>query len=93
MTPEKLNAALNDRELIADQSSMTSQVGATTEGSKAMRVTVQMAFDSGRTISSAAVILVDGHVYEPYRVLSWQSDADVRPATQSAPRNIAEGRP
>jgi len=92
MTPEKLNAALNDRELIADQSSMTSQVGATTEGSKAMRVTVQMAFDSGRTISSAAVILVDGHD-EPYRVLSWQSDADVRPATQSAPRNIAGGRP
>ena len=71
---------------------MTSQVGATTEGSKAMRVTVRMAFDSGRTITSAAVILVDGHD-EPYRVLSWQSDADVRPATQSAPRNIAEGRP
>ena len=91
MTPEKLNAALNNRELIADQSSVTSQAGVTTEGSKAMRVTVRMAFDSGRTITSAAVILVDGHD-EPYRVLSWQSDAGVRPATQSAPRNIAGGR-
>jgi general secretion pathway protein K len=91
MTPEKLNAALNDRDLVIDQSSVASQAEVTTEGSKAMRVTVRMAFDSGRSIASAAVILIDGRD-EPYRVLFWQSDADVRPAMQPVSRNIAGGR-
>jgi hypothetical protein len=60
----------------------------TTEGSKAMRVTVDMTFDSGRAIRAEAVILVDGRD-EPYRVLAWRTDADM----QSTVPTIGRGRP
>jgi general secretion pathway protein K len=88
MTPERLNMVLNDRQLLAEKSSLT-QLGlgpaeATTEGSKAMRVTVRMTFDSGRKIVSEAVILIDGRS-EPYRVLSWQSDAEAQRTVRNVP--------
>lgn len=88
MTPERLNAVLNDRQLLTEKSSLT-QLGlapaeATVEGSKAMRITVRMAFDSGRKIVSEAVILIDGRD-EPYRVLSWQSDAEAQRTVRNAP--------
>ena len=95
MTPERLNALLSDRQSFTEQSSLTqfgsTQAVATTEGSKAMRVTVRTVFDSGRKIVSEAVILIDGRD-EPYRVLSWQNDADMQPGAQPAVRNIGRGR-
>lgn len=94
MTPEKLNATLGNRALITDPSSLSdlgsSQAEVTTEGSKAVRVTARMAFDSGRTITTAAVIFIDGRS-EPYRVLSWQSDVDAGLAARPEPRNAAGG--
>ena len=91
MTPEQLNAALSDRQSIMEQSSSTAPGAATamvtTEGSKAMRVTVSMMFDNGRAITSEAVILIDGRD-APYRVLAWRGDADM----QSAVRTNGRGR-
>jgi general secretion pathway protein K len=95
MTPERLNMVLNDRQSLSAQSSLAllgpAQAEATTEGSKATRVAVRMAFDNGRTIFSEAVILVDGR-NEPYRVLSWQDDADAQPSLQPAVQNAVGGR-
>ncbi len=91
MTPERLNAGLSDRQLLTEQSFLAQlgpgQTEATTESSKAMRVTVRIRFDNGRRIISEVVILIDGRS-EPYRVLSWQSDAD----GQQAVLSIARGR-
>ncbi len=86
ITPEQLNALLSDRQSLMDQSSSTAlgatQTMATTEGSKAVRVTVSMMFDSGRAISAEAVILIDGRD-EPYRVLAWRNDADMQPLVRT----------
>jgi general secretion pathway protein K len=91
MTPEQLNTALSDRQSLMEQPSSAAPGAAsatvTTEGSKAVRVTVSMMFDSGRAIRSEAVILIDGSD-EPYRVLAWRSDADM----QSTARTIGRGR-
>jgi general secretion pathway protein K len=91
MTPEQLNTALSDRQSLMEQPSSAAPGAAsatvTTEGSKAVRVTVSMMFDSGRAIHSEAVILIDGSD-EPYRVLAWRSDADM----QSTARTIGRGR-
>ena len=79
MTPERLNATLGDRQSLVEQpsssTSVATQTMATTDGSKAMRVTVNMVFDSGRAIGAEVVILIDGRD-EPYRVLAWRSDTD-----------------
>jgi general secretion pathway protein K len=90
MTPEQLNAALSDRQSLMETTSTTPGAASpmvTTEASKAMRVTVNMMFDSGRVINAEAVILLDGRD-EPYRVLAWRSDAGV----QSTVRTIGRGR-
>ncbi len=91
MTPEQLNAVLSDRQSLMERSSATTPGAAmtmvTTEGSKAMRVTVSMMFDNGRAIGAEAVILIDGR-NDPYRVLAWRSDADM----QSTVRTIGRGR-
>jgi len=95
MTPEGVNAVLNDRQSLTDKSSLAqlgpAQAEATAEVSKAIRVTVRMAFDNGRTIFSEAVILIDGP-NEPYRVLSWQGNADVPSSLQRAVRGTAGAR-
>jgi general secretion pathway protein K len=75
MTAERVKSVLSDRQSLMKQP-VPAEV--TTENSKAIRVTVGMAFDSGRRMMSEAVILVDGHD-EPYRVLSWQGNSDVQP--------------
>jgi general secretion pathway protein K len=49
---------------------------ATTEGSKAMRVTARIVFDNGRKVGAEAVILVLDDGEEPFRVLSWRDDFD-----------------
>ena len=91
MTPEQLNAALSDRQSLMEQPSSAApgvaSATVTTEGSKAVRLTVSMMFDSGRAIHSEAVILIDGRD-EPYRVLAWRSDV----ALQSTVRTIGRGR-
>ena len=93
MTPERLGAVLSDRELLLEQSSSAGFAAAraetTLESSKAVRVTVRMAFESGRATTSESVILVDGHA-EPYRVLSWRNDADAEPAVHSATTDAGE---
>lgn len=86
ITREQLNSALGDRQSLMDQASSTvsatAQTAVTTEGSKAVRVTVRMIFDSGRAMRTEAVILIDGRD-DPYRVLAWQDDADLQPALQA----------
>jgi general secretion pathway protein K len=82
MTPERLNGFLAQRATMASSQGRTAlaplgaaQNGATTEGSKAIRVTVRVILDNGRRRASEAVILVDGGS-EPFRVLSWHDDVD-----------------
>jgi len=84
MTSERLNAFLSERPLLTrgGAPSDLSQLGpgrahATLEGSKATRVTVHIALDNGRRITSQAVIIVDGEG-EPFRVLSWREDIDAQ---------------
>jgi general secretion pathway protein K len=84
MTPARLATFLGGRGSL-DSQSASAQLGdiqhaVTTEGSKAMRVTVRVRFDNGRQIASQAVILVGGSE-KPYRVLSWQDDIDMQPMT------------
>lgn len=81
MTPTRLTAFLGERGSL-DAQSASAQLGSsqslvTTEGSKAMRVTVRVRFDSGRKIVSQTVILVGGSE-KPYRVLWWQDDINVK---------------
>jgi len=75
---------LNERSSLTDKSSLSllgpAQTQATVDTSKAMRVTVRMRFDSGRSIASEAVIFIDGRD-EPYQVLSWQNEADAQTQT------------
>lgn len=83
MTPERLNAMLVRRASLQPGDTLVAPPGmgqnvAAAGGSKATRVTVDVALDNGRRIVSEAVILIDGRD-EPYRVLSWQDDVD-RPA-------------
>ena len=86
MTPARLTTFLGGASALAAQSD-TAQLGdlqnmVTTEGSKAMRVTVRVRFDSGRRIVSQAVILVGGSE-KPYRVLWWQDDIEAQSAASA----------
>ena len=89
MTPSRLNAFLDRRESApVDPDSIprllgSEQVGATTEGSDAVRVRVRIAFDNGRQAASEVVVLM-GADEEPYRVLSWRDDVDPSAAGQRA---------
>jgi general secretion pathway protein K len=49
-------------------------------GSKAMRVTARIAFDSGQRVTSEAVIFILDSGSDPYRVLTWRDDVDDAPA-------------
>jgi general secretion pathway protein K len=89
MTPSRLNAFLDRRESApVDPDSIPrllgqDQVGATTEGSDAIRVRVHIGFDNGRQAASEVVVLM-GADEEPYRVLSWRDDIDAAAAGQRA---------
>ncbi len=82
MTPERLHAVLSQRGEGARNAQLVlsllgpSQAGATTEGSKAMRVAMQIRLDSGRRVNAEATILLAEDGDEPYRVLSWRDDFD-----------------
>jgi general secretion pathway protein K len=52
------------------------QQHATTEGSKALRISVRVALASGRQVNSEAVILIFDSSKEPYSILSWRDDPD-----------------
>jgi general secretion pathway protein K len=81
MSPAKLSSFLNRRETIPQDPDALSlllgpdQPGATAEGSPAVRIRVQIAFDNGRKTASEVVVVI-GADSEPYRVLSWQNDVD-----------------
>jgi general secretion pathway protein K len=81
MTPDHLYAILSQRgpgEANAKivQGLLGGTTGASTEGGKAMRVTVRIAFDNGRRVSAETVILPIDDGDEPFRVLSWHDDFD-----------------
>jgi general secretion pathway protein K len=81
MSPDRLYGILGQRgpgaaNVQIVQSLLGSVQGAGTQGSKAMRVTVGVAFDNGRRVGAEAVILPLDDADEPYRVLSWRDDFD-----------------
>jgi general secretion pathway protein K len=69
------NAAPQDAQAIAE-SLGAAQALATTQGSKAVRVTARIAFDSGQRMTTEAVIFLTDNGSEPYRILTWRDDID-----------------
>ena len=57
----------------------------TTQGSKALRVTARIAFDSGQRMTTEAVIFLLDSGTDPYRVLTWRDDMDDTPANARRP--------
>jgi len=84
MSPAKLTSFLSRRETIPQDPDALplllgpDQPGATAEGSPAVRIRAQIAFDNGRKTASEVVVFM-GADSEPYRVLSWQNDIDAGP--------------
>ena len=82
MTPERLDAVLKQRQALPrNEEALLPLLGAaqqfsTTEGGNAIRVTVKIAFDSGRRANSEVIILVFEAGDKPYAVLSW-SDGQI----------------
>jgi general secretion pathway protein K len=82
MTRDRLNAVLAQRRAAPRDGPMLLQAlgpaqgYATTEASKASRVTVHISFDNGRRLSSEVVILVFEEGAEPYSVLSWHDQLE-----------------
>jgi len=95
LTPERLNAVLAARRTASgDGQALIALLGpaqahATTEGSRASRVGIRIAFDNGRRMSFEVVILPFEEGPDPYSVLSWRDESDdarVRPAARTALR-------
>src|SRR5262249_1291864 len=82
MTPERLNLVLAERPALNRRAQMTifgdARNVATTEGSKATRVTVRIRFANGRRTPAGAGIPLD-HGAAPGRTPSRQSAMDGRP--------------
>jgi len=81
MTPARLYGILGQRGPGAAnaqivQGMLGGSPGASIQGSKAMRVTVRIAFDNGRRVSAETVILPLDDADEPFRVLLWHDDFD-----------------
>ncbi len=83
MTPDRLYGILGQRGPGAANAQIVQGLlggsqGAATQGSKATRVTVRIAFDNGRHVGAETVILPldDANASEPFRVLSWRDDFD-----------------
>jgi general secretion pathway protein K len=78
---QQVNAVLAARRSTTDGQAVLEALGqvkggATIEGGRAVRVTVNIKFDSGGRSSAEIVMLVNDDVDEPYRVLSWRDDFD-----------------
>ncbi len=59
----------------------TQQIG-TIAGSKAIRVTSRIVFDSGQRVTSEVVIFILDGSGEVYRIMTWRDDLDDAPADQ-----------
>jgi hypothetical protein len=57
------------------------QIG-TISGSKAVRVTSRIVFDSGQRVTSEVVIFILDGSGEVYRIMTWRDDLDDAPADQ-----------
>lgn len=85
MDPQRLRAILVQR-AAAPQNEQTAQVllatlgagqtHANAQGSKTLRVTARIAFDSGQRMTTEAVIFLLDSGGDPYRVLTWHDDMD-----------------
>ncbi|MBO0758207.1 MAG: general secretion pathway protein GspK [Bradyrhizobiaceae bacterium] len=79
MTPERLDAILKRRAILASNPRSTAdvlgfdQAGSTIEPGDTFRIDVRIVFDDGRRSASEVVIFL-GHDDVPYHVLSWQDD-------------------
>lgn len=91
MDPQRLQAVLVQR-AAAPQNEQTAQAlmamlgpgqaYVSAQGSKTLRVTARIAFNSGQRMTTEAVIfLLDGGT-DPYRVLTWHDDMDHTPANR-----------
>jgi len=82
MTSDRLYAILNQRGTAPQNAQLVlgllgpAAESATSEGSRAIRVTVQIRYDGGRQIGAEAVILPLDEPTEPYRILYWHHDFD-----------------
>ncbi|HEY5306356.1 MAG TPA: type II secretion system protein GspK [Pseudolabrys sp.] len=82
MTPDRLDAILNQRNALptdaksVQQMQGLAQAGEAAASSNATRVTVQVSLAGGRRVKAAAVILLLQDAPDPYRVLSWTDDFD-----------------
>jgi general secretion pathway protein K len=91
MTRDRLNAVLAERQAApANGQALLTLLGssegfATLEGSKASRVTIRIALDNGRQISSEVVILILEEGDQPFSVLSWHDELD-EPRSDGAQR-------
>ena len=92
MDPGRLQAILVQR-AAAPQNEQTAQAllamlgaagqaFANAQGSKALRVTARIAFNSGQRMTTEAVIFLLDSGTDPYRVLTWQDDMDQMPANR-----------
>ena len=91
MDPQRLQAILVQR-ASAPQNERTAQVllamlgpgqtFASTQGSKSLRVTARIAFDSGQRMTTEAVIFLLDSGTDPYRILTWHDDMDDTPANR-----------
>jgi len=58
------------------------QTFANTQGSKSLRVTARIAFDSGQRMTTEVVIFILDSGTEPYRILTWRDDMDDTPGAR-----------
>ena len=97
MAPDRLQAVLAARQAAPQDAQAqgvqvllaslgAAQALATTQGSKAVRVTARIAFDSGQRMTTEAVIFLTDNGTEPYRILTWRDDVDDAPAAARAMR-------
>jgi general secretion pathway protein K len=97
MAPARLQAVLAARQAAPqdaqsqDVQALLASLGAaqalaTTQGSKSVRVTARIAFDSGQRMTTEAVIFLTDDGTEPYRVLTWRDDVDDTPGGARAMR-------
>jgi general secretion pathway protein K len=59
-----------------------SQTFANAQGSKTLRVTARIAFDSGQRMTTEAVIFLLDSGTDPYRILTWHDDMDDTPTNR-----------
>jgi general secretion pathway protein K len=88
MTPADLKTFLAQREVAPDKAKTLlpneAQQFVSFEGGKAIRVVVQVAFDTGHKENAEVVILILENGEQPYAILSWQDGSN---------QMVADGRP